>query len=194
MIEELYFFWSSLSHGSIYFSELIRIILFHSPALKQQPKPYFSKQLSYHHSYFSWNHIRKIHYLEAEYGDSMIWWNKYKNLMTKVASNSLSILILLLFSVCLVALVVSDSLRPYGPWLARLLCPWDSPGKNIGVGYHFLLHGFFLTQGLNLHLLHCRRIFILFYFILFYHWALAYEIQASKRRLSKFNRTEVTQE
>ena len=25
----------------------------------------------------------------------------------------------------------------------------DSPGKNIGVGYHFLLQGIFLTQGLN---------------------------------------------
>ena len=22
----------------------------------------------------------------------------------------------------------------------RLLCPWDSPGKNPGVGCHFLLH------------------------------------------------------
>ena len=28
----------------------------------------------------------------------------------------------------------------------------DSPGKNTGVGYHFLLQGIFLTQGLNLHL------------------------------------------
>ena len=34
-----------------------------------------------------------------------------------------------------------------------LLCPWDSPGKNIGVGGHALLHGIFPTQGLNLHLL-----------------------------------------
>ena len=25
----------------------------------------------------------------------------------------------------------------------RLLCPWDSPGKNIGVGCHFLLRGSF---------------------------------------------------
>ena len=34
--------------------------------------------------------------------------------------------------------------------LARqLLCPWDSPGKNIGVGCHTLLQGIFLTQGLN---------------------------------------------
>ena len=28
------------------------------------------------------------------------------------------------------------------------------PGKNIGVGCHFLLQGIFLTQGSNLHLLH----------------------------------------
>ena len=40
--------------------------------------------------------------------------------------------------ICLVASVVSDSLRPYGPWPARPLCPWDSPGKNTGVGCHFL--------------------------------------------------------
>ena len=39
----------------------------------------------------------------------------------------------------------------------RLLCPWDSPGKNTGVGCYALLQGIFLTQGLNpclLHLLH----------------------------------------
>ena len=27
-------------------------------------------------------------------------------------------------------------------WTARLLCPWDSPGKNTGVGCHFLLQGY----------------------------------------------------
>ena len=27
----------------------------------------------------------------------------------------------------------------------RLLCPWDFPGKNTGVGCHFLLQGIFLT-------------------------------------------------
>ena len=32
-------------------------------------------------------------------------------------------------------------------------CPWDFPGKNTGVGCHFLLQGIFLTQGSNLHLL-----------------------------------------
>ena len=35
--------------------------------------------------------------------------------------------------------VVSDSVRPPGLWPARLLCPWDSPGKNTGGGCHFLL-------------------------------------------------------
>ena len=37
---------------------------------------------------------------------------------------------------------------------ARLLCPWNFPGKNTRVGCHFLLQGIFLTQGSNLHLLH----------------------------------------
>ena len=36
----------------------------------------------------------------------------------------------------------------------RLLCQGDFPGKNTGVGCHFLLQGIFLTQGLNPHLLH----------------------------------------
>ena len=49
--------------------------------------------------------------------------------------------------------VVSDSLRPYGLWSTRLLCLWDSPGKNIGVGCHGLLQGIFPTQGLYLCLL-----------------------------------------
>ena len=40
-------------------------------------------------------------------------------------------------------------------WIApaRVLCPWDSPGKNTEVGCHALLQGIFPTQGLNLHLL-----------------------------------------
>jgi len=36
--------------------------------------------------------------------------------------------------------IVSDSLRPHGLQPTRPLCPWDSPGKNNGVGCHFLLH------------------------------------------------------
>ena len=46
-------------------------------------------------------------------------------------------------------LVVSDSLWPHGLQSSRPLCPWDSPGKNTGVGSHSLLQGIFPTQGSN---------------------------------------------
>ena len=45
------------------------------------------------------------------------------------------------------------TLQSHGLQPAKLLWPWDSPGKNTGVGCHFLLQGIFLTQGLNLHVL-----------------------------------------
>ena len=48
--------------------------------------------------------------------------------------------------------VVSDSLQ-YGLEITMLLCPWNFPGENTGLGCHFLLQGIFLTQGLNLCLL-----------------------------------------
>ena len=63
------------------------------------------------------------------------------------------------------------------PRNARLLCPWDSPGKNTGVGCHALLQGIFSTQGSNLHLfwlLHCRWIL--------YRWATRGSTRLSLRK------------
>ena len=40
---------------------------------------------------------------------------------------------------------------------ARLLRPWNFPGKSTGVGCHFLLQGIFPTQGSNPGLPHCRQ-------------------------------------
>ena len=40
---------------------------------------------------------------------------------------------------CLVTSVVSDSVRSHRRQPTRLPRPWDSPGKNTGVGCHFLL-------------------------------------------------------
>ena len=57
-------------------------------------------------------------------------------------------------------MVSKQSLLP-----ARLLCPGDFPGKNTGMGCHFLLQGIFPIQGSNPLLLchlHCRQIL--------YHW------------------------
>ena len=54
---------------------------------------------------------------------------------------------------------MSDSVRPHRRQPTKLLCPWDSPGKNTGVGCHALLQVNFPTQKSNpnvLCLLHCR--------------------------------------
>ena len=52
---------------------------------------------------------------------------------------------------------MSDSLRPHGLGLAKIFCPWDSPGKHTGVGCHFLLQEIFLTHGSNLGFLYFRQ-------------------------------------
>ena len=45
------------------------------------------------------------------------------------------------------------------PWTvtARLLSPWNSPGKNTGMGGHSLLQGIFATQGSNQGLPNCKQ-------------------------------------
>ena len=52
---------------------------------------------------------------------------------------------------------MSDSLQPHGLEPARLLCRWNSPGQNTGVGSIFLLQGIFPTQVLDPGISHCRR-------------------------------------
>ena len=52
--------------------------------------------------------------------------------------------------------MVSSSLWPHG-LPARLLRPWNSPGKNTGVGCHFLLQGIFPAQGSNSCLRHWQE-------------------------------------
>ena len=48
---------------------------------------------------------------------------------------------------CVLSCSAMSLLRPHGLWPARLLCPWESPGKNSAVGCHSFLQWFFLTQG-----------------------------------------------
>ena len=60
---------------------------------------------------------------------------------------------------CCVASVMSDSLLPHGLQPTRLPCPWNSSGKNTGVGCHSIRQGIFWTQRSNPGLLHCRQIF-----------------------------------
>ena len=63
--------------------------------------------------------------------------------------------------VCVKLLQSHSTPQLCGLWPARLLCPWDSPGKSTGVGCHALLQGISQTPGLNPRLpqlLCCRQI------------------------------------
>ena len=63
------------------------------------------------------------------------------------------------------ALVLSDSLQPYGLYLARLLCPWDSPGRTLEWVAMPSSRGSSQPQGSNLCLLHLLHWQMSFYFI-----------------------------
>ena len=54
--------------------------------------------------------------------------------------------------------VMSNFLRPHGLQPARLLCLWNSPDKNTGVGSHSFLQGIFPTQWSNAGLPYYRPI------------------------------------
>ena len=79
-------------------------------------------------------------------------WNPGKNFFLKSQEERDSMQTV---CVCVSCSVMSDSLWPHGLQPGRLLCPWNSPGKNTGVRCHSLLQGIFLTQGSNLSLPHC---------------------------------------
>ena len=75
-------------------------------------------------------------------------------------------------------------LQLHGLEPARLLCPWDFPGKNTGVRSVSLLQGIFPTQGSNLGLLHCRWIL----YLLSYRgspvlWLVIYSLKKAKEQL-----------
>ena len=50
---------------------------------------------------------------------------------------------------CMLSHFVSNSLQHYGLWPARLLCPWDFPGQNTGVGHQTMLFPFWATKPLH---------------------------------------------
>ena len=62
-------------------------------------------------------------------------------------------LVCLLAQVCMTLCDPADCM-----WPTRLLCPWDSPGKNTRVGCPSLIQEILQTQGSNPGLLHCKQI------------------------------------
>ena len=81
----------------------------------------------------------------------LLWrmvWRFLKNLKTELTYDPA----IPLLGICVHAKQLQSCLWPHGLWPTRLLCPWDSPGKNSWVGCHFLLQGIFPTQESNPHL------------------------------------------
>ena len=65
---------------------------------------------------------------------------QWENIRLQVCRAWASLVALLLLLLLLLSCsVVSDSMWPHRWQPTRLSCPWDSPGKNTGVGCHFLL-------------------------------------------------------
>ena len=64
----------------------------------------------------------------------------------QIQSVNLSDVSFFFFKTEVLVLVAQSCLTPCNPWL---LCPWNSPGKNTGVGCHSLLQGIFPNQGSN---------------------------------------------
>ena len=93
-------------------------------------------------------------------GEQLAWEHDFHRQTKPAKTLILGLLLCLALTYCAVLShsVVSDSLWPRGLQPARLLCPWDSPGKNTGVGCHALLQGIFWAQGSNPGLPHRRQI------------------------------------
>ena len=66
-----------------------------------------------------------------------VWWSNNKLALSLSLSLSLLLLLLLLSRFSRVQLCATPETAAYQ--LTSFLCPWDSPGKNTGVGCHFLL-------------------------------------------------------
>jgi len=102
--------------------------------------------------------MHKMRFSDSSSRGTQVMWSKWIHLIDWF---NLVIAILLTMYMCCVCCVshsvVSDSLWPHGLEPARLLHPWDSPGKNTGVGCHALFQGIFPTQESN-QILHCRQI------------------------------------
>ena len=71
--------------------------------------------------------------------------SKISNFSKVILIYFLRVMILCVYVCMLSCSAVSDSLQPHELKPARLLCPWNFPGKNTRVGCHFLLQGIFDT-------------------------------------------------
>ena len=123
----------------------------HTFASGQPAPPLSSRNAFYFYVFFNWSIVDLQH--SISFRCTAKWFSH-----TYIPIHSFSDSFPLRVPVWSVTSVMSESLWTYGLSPARLLCPWNSPGKNTGVGCHAVLQGIFLTQGSNLSRLHRRQI------------------------------------
>ena len=123
---------------------------------------YFCKPIIYFGLYivptFSISHLRPIYWILSDFVVLVCISNVLKRLRI-----SLCVYLLFIVEISQSCPTFCDPMdctcqAPLSMEFSRLLCPWNFPGKNTGEGCHSLSQGIFLTQGLNLCLLHCRQI------------------------------------
>ena len=119
---------------------MTRLIILQSEGLSRvlssttiQHLPFFSVQFSLWSTFTSYMAIGNTITLS-------IW--TFVGKVISLLFNTLSVKV----SKCVSHSVMSDSLRPHRLQSTRLLCSWDSPGKNTGVGCHSLLQGNTLSR------------------------------------------------
>ena len=81
----------------------------------------------------SWSLFWQTHYAEQCFGVSWCTRGDVQDGLTFVSA--------VIFCCFLVTQSCPTVLRPHRLQPARLLCPWNFPDKNAGVGFHFLLQG-----------------------------------------------------
>ena len=89
---------------------------------------------------------------------------------------------------CTISLIVKVLATQLCPILCNpMVCSWNSPGKNTGVGFHSLLQGVFPTQGSNLCPLHYRQVL---HHLSYPKWNLKEMKQINKHNTTKNNAIE----
>ena len=88
-----------------------------------------------------------IHCATREVPHLTSWIQLFQNQLHTLGSKFFFLCVCVCVCVCACThSVVSDSLQSPELSSARLLCLWNFPGKNTGVGRHFLLQGIFPTK------------------------------------------------
>ena len=93
--------------------------------------------------YCMFTFVQKKKKPHSKYGISVCVWIHQWSILSPANRNVYSSFSMHVCSVML------DSLQPSGLKAAKLLCPWGFPGKDTGVGWHFLLQGILPELGIE---------------------------------------------